>query len=196
MQRTSLAERSTKETDITVRLALDGSGKADVGTGLPFLDHMLCACARHGYLDLTVRAKGDLEVDAHHTIEDVGLVLGQAIREAVGDRAGLKRYGAAYVPMDDALARVVLDLSGRPFLAYRVHPVAGEVGGFASLLFREFFRALANAGAITLHVDRLAGEEPHHVFEAVFKALGKALDQATRPEPRSAGVPSTKGGLD
>jgi imidazoleglycerol-phosphate dehydratase len=188
--------RTTKETDITVSLVLDGRGQAEVTTGVPFMDHMLDAFARHGFFDLRVAAKGDLQVDAHHTLEDLGLVLGEVLRRAVGDNAGLTRFGAAVVPMDEALARVVLDLSGRPCLAWRVRHDGRPVGGVDARLFREFFQALTNSAGLTLHVDLLAGEELHHCYEAIFKAFGRALDAATRPEPRAAGqVPSTKGSL-
>jgi imidazoleglycerol-phosphate dehydratase len=194
-QRQSEVRRATRETDIVVRLGLDGAGTATAATGLPFFDHMLQALARHGYLDLEVRAKGDLEVDAHHTLEDVGLVLGQALREALGDKAGIRRFGTAYVPMDEALARVVIDLSGRPFLAYRVRQTAAAVGGFDARLLREFFQAFVNAGGFALHVDLITGEEMHHISEAVFKACGRALGDAVALDPRCRGVPSTKGSL-
>lgn len=187
--------RTTRETDIAVKLALDGAGKAAVATGVPFMDHMLGAFARHGYFDLTVKAKGDLEIDAHHTLEDLGLVLGQALKDALGDKAGITRFGAACVPMDDALARAVLDLSGRPYLAWRVKPAAGTAGGVDVRLFREFFQALVNTAGLTLHVDLEAGEEIHHILEAVFKAFGRALAQAVARDPRCTGVPSTKGSL-
>ena len=193
--RQSDIRRRTQETDISLLLVIDGAGKSTVSTGIPFMDHMFTALARHGYFDLTVQAKGDLEVDAHHTIEDLGLVLGQAIREALGERRGIQRFGAACVPMDDALARVVLDLSGRPYLAYRLRHEGRVVGGFDARLMREFFQAVANAGGITLHIDLLAGEELHHIYEAVFKAFGRALDAATQLDPRCQGVPSTKGVL-
>ena len=187
--------RSTNETKIALDLVLDGTGIAVVETGIPFMDHMLTAFARHGYFDLRVKATGDLEVDAHHTIEDLGIVLGQAIREALGDKAGIARYGTAYVPMDEALARVVVDLAGRPGLGFRVRQVSSTVGGFDVRLIREFFQALVNAGGITLHLDLIAGEEAHHIYEAVVKAFGRALDAATALEPRCQGVPSTKGSL-
>jgi len=193
--RQSAIQRTTRETAISVDLVLDGSGQSSVATGLPFMDHMLTAFARHGYFDLTVKANGDLQVDAHHTLEDLGLVLGEALREAVGIKKGIRRFGSAFVPMDDALARVVIDLSGRPYLGYRVKTEAREVGGFHTRLIREFFQALANTAGVTIHIDLLAGEEVHHVFEAVFKAFGRALDDATRAEPRCQDVPSTKGTL-
>ena len=193
--RTANVKRKTRETDNCLALGLDGTGAATVDTGLPFLDHMLQAMAKHGYFDLNIIAKGDLDVDAHHTIEDLGLTLGQAIREAVGDKRGIRRYGCAHVPLDEALARVVIDLSGRPYLAYNVGCDDRQVGGFDARLFREFFQALVNAGGITLHIERLAGEEIHHIFEAVFKAFGRALDEATSLDLRCTGIPSTKGAL-
>ena len=195
MQREAEVKRTTKETDISARIVLDGAGDVQVDTGVPFLDHMLTSFARHGGFGLSLSAKGDLQVDAHHTIEDVGLVLGQAVKEALGNKAGIERFGYALVPMDDALARVALDLSGRPFLGYRVQPTTLEVGGFKARLFREFFQALANTGGITLHIDLLAGEEVHHIFEAIFKAFGKALPQAVQRRLCCDDVPSTKGVL-
>jgi imidazoleglycerol-phosphate dehydratase len=196
MKRQADIERKTKETDIRLQFELDGKQPVCVETGLPFFDHMLEAFARHGRFGLQLNAVGDLQVDAHHTMEDIGLVLGDALREALGDKSGIVRFGTAYVPMDEALARVSLDLSGRPCLAYRLESPAVEVGGFHSRLFREFFQAFVNRGGVTLHIDLLAGEEVHHAFEAVFKAFGRALDQATALDPRSTGVPSTKGVLD
>ena len=193
--RQSAVRRDTKETAIAVEFVIDGAGVAAVETGLPFMDHMLTAFARHGYFDLHVHATGDLQVDAHHTVEDLGIVLGQAIREALGAKVGIARYGTAYVPMDESLARAVVDLAGRPCLGFRVRQVAATVGGFDARLIREFFQALVNAGGITLHLDLIAGEEAHHVYEAVFKAFGRALDAATAFEPRCQGVPSTKGTL-
>jgi imidazoleglycerol-phosphate dehydratase len=195
MARQAAVTRETKETRIRLELALDG-GEISVNTGLPFMDHMLEAFARHGHFGLAVVAQGDLAVDAHHTVEDLGLVLGRALREALGDKQGIRRFGAAYVPMDEALARAVVDLSGRPCLAYRVTPPNRVSGGFDSRLFHEFFQALTNAGALTLHLDLLAGAEVHHAFEAIFKALGRALDQAAAHDPGSTGVPSTKGVLE
>ena len=188
-------KRKTRETYNCLALGLDGTGAAKVDTGLPFLDHMLQAMAKHGYFDLNIITKGDLEIDAHHTIEDLGLTLGQAISEAVGDKCGIRRYGSAHVPLDEALARVVIDLSGRPHLSYNVGFDDRQVGGFDARLFHEFFQALANAGGITLHIDLLAGEEIHHIFEAVFKAFGRALDEATSFDLRCTGIPSTKGAL-
>ena len=195
MRKASVA-RETKETAVTVDLGLDGSGQASVATGLPFMDHMLGALARHGHIDLTIQARGDLDVDAHHTMEDVGLVLGQALREALGDRQGIRRFGASRVPMDEALARVVIDISGRPCLVYNVRTDASEAGGMHVRLFREFFQALVNTSGLTVHIDLLAGAEVHHCLEAVFKAFGRALADAAAVDPRHPGVPSTKGRLD
>ncbi len=195
MQRSAQFERNTSETRICGSLSLDGAGEAHVDTGIGFFDHMLKAWAKHGMLDLELTVRGDLEVDCHHTIEDTGLVLGGALEEALGDKAGIRRFGAAVLPMDDALVRAVVDLSGRPYTAYRVALGASEVGGVPLLLFREFFRAFANTAKLTVHVDKLAGDEPHHVIEAAFKALGRALDEAKEPDPRVTGAPSTKGTL-
>jgi len=195
MARTSSIKRDTRETRIRLDLALEG-GEVRVTTGIPFFDHMLEAFARHGHFGLVLQAQGDLAVDAHHTIEDVGLVLGRALREALGEKRGIRRFGAAYVPMDEALARAVVDLSGRSALAYRVVPPNSVCGGFDSRLFHEFFQALANAAGVTLHLDLLAGAEVHHAFEAIFKAFGRALDQAAAVDPCSTEVPSTKGVLE
>jgi len=195
MRRKSTIVRSTKETNITLTLTLDGAGKAAVDSGVPFLDHMLVSFSRHGHFDLTLRAKGDLHVDAHHTFEDIGLVFGQALGKALGDRVGINRFGWAVMPMDEALVRVAVDLSGRPYLGYRVHSDSLDAGGVNVRLFREFFQALVNTGGLTLHIDLLAGEEVHHIMEVMFKAFGKALDQAVRADPRGVGVPSTKGVL-
>ena len=195
MARKASVTRETRETRIRLELVLEG-GEVSVDTGLPFMDHMLGALARHGHFGLCIVAQGDLNVDAHHTIEDLGLVLGRALREALGDKQSIRRFGAACVPMDEALARAVVDLSGRPYLAYRVTPPNSVCGGFDSRLFHEFFQALTNAGALTLHLDLLAGAEVHHAFEAMFKALGRALDQAAAHDPCSPGVPSTKGVLE
>ncbi|MFW5894102.1 MAG: imidazoleglycerol-phosphate dehydratase HisB [Verrucomicrobiota bacterium] len=195
MQRSAQFERNTSETQICGSLSLDGVGNARVDTGIGFFDHMLNAWAKHGMFDLELTVRGDLEVDCHHTLEDTGLVLGGALEEALGGKVGIRRFGASVLPMDDALVRVVTDLSGRPYVAYRVALDATEVGGVPLLLFREFFRAFANSANVTVHVDKLAGDEPHHVIEAAFKALGRALDQAKEPDPRVTGVPSTKGTL-
>ncbi len=195
MVRKASVTRETRETQIRLDLALE-AGEISVNTGLPFMDHMLEAFARHGHFALQVQAQGDLDVDAHHTMEDLGLTLGRALKEALGGKQSIRRFGMAYVPMDEALARVVIDLSGRPFLGYRVTPPNPLCGGFDSRLFHEFFQAVVNAGALTLHLDLLAGAEVHHAFEAIFKAFGRALDQAAASDPCSTGVPSTKGVLE
>jgi imidazoleglycerol-phosphate dehydratase len=196
MSRSAEVARQTKETTIRVRLDLDGTGRAAVKTGIGFFDHMLEALARHSLCDLDVEASGDLHVDAHHTIEDVGIVLGQALAQALGDRRGIRRYGAATVPLDEALARVVVDVSGRPFLAYHAEPPTWQqLGDYDVALTPEFFRALATHGGLTLHVDLLRGRNAHHVVEAVFKAAARALGDATRLDPRVTDVPSTKGAL-
>jgi len=188
-------ERMTKETDIQLSLNLDGSGKAELATGIPFLDHMLEQIARHGLVDLKIDAKGDLEIDAHHTVEDIGICLGEALREAVGDKAGIVRYGHGYVPLDEALSRVVLDLSGRPGLEYHIAFPKETVGGFDVELFKEFFQAVSNHGRITLHIDTIRGDNNHHIIETVFKAFGRALRMAVESDPRVTGIPSTKGAL-
>jgi imidazoleglycerol-phosphate dehydratase len=188
--------RATSETDIRVSLDLDGTGQATIATGVGFLDHMLTALARHALLDLTVQAKGDLHIDDHHTTEDVGIVIGQAIRQALGDKRGIRRYGAALIPMDEALAEAALDVSGRPFLAWSVVFQRPKIGTVDTELVEEFFRALAFNAGITLHVTLKAGTNAHHVAEACFKALARALRQAVEPDPRAAGaIPSTKGAL-
>jgi imidazoleglycerol-phosphate dehydratase len=194
--RSARVERNTNETRISVAVDLDGTGRAELATGVPFLDHMLDQLARHGLLDLAVRAQGDLHVDAHHTVEDVGITLGQAVREALGDKAGLARYGHAYVPLDEALSRVVLDLSGRPGLSFEVPFTRAMIGSFDVDLTREFFQGFVNHALVTLHVDNLRGDNAHHQAETVFKAFARALRMAVTPDPRSAGVvPSTKGAL-
>ncbi len=188
--------RATSETDIRVSLDLDGTGQATIATGVGFLDHMLTALARHALLDLTVQAKGDLHIDDHHTTEDVGIVIGQAIRQALGDKRGIRRYGAALIPMDEALAEAALDVSGRPFLAWSVAFQRPKIGTFDTELVEEFFRALAFNAGVTLHVTLKAGTNAHHVAEACFKALARALRQAVEPDPRAGGaIPSTKGAL-
>ncbi len=194
MARQAVIERATRETQIRLALDLDGQGKAAISTGLGFFDHMLTHVAFHGYFDLEITAQGDLHVDAHHTVEDVGICLGQAFRQCLGDRAGLVRYGSALVPMDEALAQVVLDLSNRPLLKVS-GPRPGPAGGFDGQLAEEFWRALALHAGLTLHVRLLEGENDHHMLEAAFKALGRALDQATALEPRARGIVSTKGVL-
>jgi len=195
MSRSATIERTTKETSIKLSLDLDGTGKSELNTGIPFLDHMLEQISRHGLIDLTIDAKGDLEIDAHHTVEDIGICLGEALREAVGDKAGIVRYGHAYVPLDEALSRVVLDLSGRPGLEYNISFPKETVGGFDVELFKEFFQAISNHGRITLHVDAIRGDNNHHIIETVFKAFGRALRMAVESDPRVTGIPSTKGAL-
>ena len=189
--------RETSETAITVALGLDGEGRADIATGIGFLDHMLTALARHGLFDLKVQAKGDLHIDFHHTTEDVGIVIGQCLRQALGDKRGIRRYGAAVIPMDEALAEAVVDISGRPFLAWSVTFAQPKIGEMDTELFEEFFRALAFNAGITLHVTQKAGTNAHHVAEACFKALARALREAVEPDPRAIGaIPSTKGVLE
>lgn len=194
MRQASL-ERKTRETEIEVSLNLDGTGEAQVETGIGFLDHMLTAFSRFAYLDLKVRAAGDLEVDPHHTIEDCGIVIGKALREALGEKKGIERFGEALLPMDEALVQVALDISGRPFLVWSVDLQVGQAGAFPTEMAEEFFRALAVQAGLTLHVRLLSGKNRHHILEAVFKAVGKALGQAVRDNPRFAGVLSTKGVL-
>jgi len=196
MTRTASLVRKTSETNITLTLALDGTGRADVATGIGFLDHMLTAFARHGLFDLGVQAKGDLHIDFHHTTEDVGIVLGQALATALGEKRGIRRFGQALVPMDEALAEVAVDLSGRPFLAWDVAFAQPKIGAMDTELFEEFFRALAMNGLLTLHMQRRAGHNAHHVAEACFKAAARALRMATEADPRAEGIiPSTKGAL-
>ena len=194
--RTARIARDTLETQISVELNLDGTGIAKFDTGIPFLEHMLDQISRHGLIDLTVNAKGDLHIDDHHTVEDIGITLGQAFAQAVGDKKGINRYGHAYVPLDEALSRVVLDISGRPGLEFHVPFTRGAVGGFDVDLFHEFFQGFCNHALVTLHVDCLRGENAHHQIETVFKAFGRALRMALAADPRMAGVtPSTKGSL-
>jgi len=193
--RLARVERSTKETTITVSVNLDGAGRAELATGVPFLDHMLDQVARHGMLDLTVQAQGDLHVDAHHTVEDIGITFGQAVKQALGDKAGVIRYGHAYVPLDEALSRVVLDLSGRPGLEYHVPFTRAMIGGFDVDLTHEFFQGFVNHALVTLHMDNLRGQNAHHQAETVFKAFARALRMAVARDPRVEGVPSTKGTL-
>jgi imidazoleglycerol-phosphate dehydratase len=195
MTRTATVKRKTRETDIELTFTVDGSGRADISSGIGFFDHMLELFTKHGLFDLQLKAKGDLNVDAHHTVEDVGLALGQALREALGDKKGLCRYGWCLLPMDDALARIALDCSGRPYLAYEAPEDAGSIGDFPFQLLEEFLRALCVQGGLNLHVTLLDGRDTHHMAEAVFKGLARALDQATQIDPRVQGVPSTKGQL-
>ena len=195
-ERKATVSRNTLETQITVTVNLDGSGQADFATGVPFLEHMLDQIARHGMMDLTIEAKGDLHIDDHHTVEDIGITLGQAIAEAVGDKKGIMRYGHAYVPLDEALSRVVVDFSGRPGLEFNVPFTRSSVGGFDVDLFHEFFQGFINHALVTLHVDNLKGENTHHQAETVFKAFGRAVRMALSPDPAMAGItPSTKGVL-
>jgi len=194
--RTAKVERNTAETKIVVELDLDGTGRAELATGVPFLDHMLDQLARHGMLDIAVRASGDLHIDAHHTVEDIGITLGQALKQALGDKKGLTRYGHAYVPLDEALSRVVIDLSGRPGLEFHVPFTRAMIGAFDVDLAHEFFQGFVNHALVTLHVDNLRGQNAHHQAETVFKAFARALRMAVTPDPRAAGaIPSTKGML-
>lgn len=196
MNRTADVQRNTKETQIHVRIDLDGTGQSQLATGIGFFDHMLDQIARHGLIDLHIDAKGDLHIDGHHTVEDVGITLGMAVTEAVGDKKGITRYGHSYVPLDEALSRVVIDFSGRPGLHMHVPFKSGTVGGFDTQLAFEFFQGFSNHAGATLHIDNLKGENAHHQCETVFKAFGRALRMATTLDVRSAGViPSTKGSL-
>lgn len=194
--RRAVVNRDTKETRISISVDLDGKGSADLDTGLPFFDHMLDQVARHGLLDLKVQASGDLEIDAHHTVEDTGIVLGEAVAKALGDKQGVSRYGHAYVPLDEALSRVVVDFSGRPGLDYHVSYPRARVGDFDVDLIHEFFQGFVNSAAATVHIDNLRGVNAHHVAETVFKAFGRAVRMAVAKDPRIEGVlPSTKGKL-
>lgn len=194
--RTAEIDRNTLETQISVSVNLDGSGEREFQTGLPFLDHMLDQVARHGLLDITIKADGDLEIDAHHTVEDIGITLGQAVNEAIGDKKGIRRYGHAYVPLDEALSRVVIDFSGRPGLVYNVVFARQMVGDFDVDLFHEFFQGFVNHAKVTLHIDNFKGENAHHQIETIFKAFGRALRMAAERDPRMSDVtPSTKGSL-
>jgi imidazoleglycerol-phosphate dehydratase len=188
--------RNTLETQITVEMNLDGSGQTTLDTGVPFLDHMLDQIARHGMIDLTIKAKGDLHIDAHHTVEDIGITLGQALAQAFGNKKGIRRYGHAYVPLDEALSRVVIDLSGRPGMAFHVEFVRARIGEFDVDLVHEFFQGLVNHAMITLHIDNLSGNNAHHQAETIFKAFGRALRMALEVDPRAIDlIPSTKGSL-
>jgi imidazoleglycerol-phosphate dehydratase len=194
MERKASIHRKTKETEILLDLNLDGAGDSEIRTGIPFMDHMLTLVAAHGFMDLKITATGDTEVDDHHTVEDLGICLGKAIHDGLGKKEGIRRYGQAIVPMDEALARVALDISNRPFLAYRVLLKESKTGSFDVNLVREFFRALVVHSGITMHVDLVSGDDPHHVAESIFKSFARALDQATSFEARLGGaVPSTKG---
>jgi imidazoleglycerol-phosphate dehydratase len=194
MARIGEVRRTTKETDLHIRVALDGTGEARVHSGIGFFDHMLEALARHALLDLTVEASGDLHVDGHHTVEDTGIALGEAIAKALGDRAGIRRYADALVPLDEALVRAVVDVSGRPYLSYHIDiPKWQMLGDYDVFLTPEFFRALVLNAGLTVHLDLVRGDNPHHIVEATFKAFARALDAATALDPRVQGVPSTKG---
>ncbi len=194
MKRNAKIVRKTKETDILVELVLDGIGQSQIKTGIPFMDHMLSLMAAHGFLNLSISATGDTEIDDHHTVEDLGICVGKAINEALGKREGIRRYGQAVIPMDEALARTVIDICNRPYMAYRVPLKQSKTGSFDVQLVKEFFRALVQNSGITLHIDLLSGDDAHHVAECIFKSFGRALDQATSIEPRLGGsVPSTKG---
>jgi len=195
MKRTAEVERITKETNIRISLKLDGRGLAEISSGIPFFDHMLTLLAVHGFFDLSVHAEGDLDVDFHHTVEDVGLVLGQAVAEALNERKGIRRYGHAVTPMDDALATVTVDLSNRPYLVFNVPDTAASGTALNSSLTKEFFRALGNRGGMNLHINVAYGDNEHHVIESIFKAFGRALDQASSFDGRITGVRSSKGSL-
>lgn len=194
-ERIAEIERNTKETRIRARLNMDGRGRTDIASGIPFLDHMLTLMAAHGFMDVEVAALGDLDVDFHHTVEDLGLVIGEALDRALGDRSGIRRFGHAVTPMDDALATVTIDLSKRPYLVCRLPAGMAPAGGFAPHLVKEFCRALATRGGLNLHINVDYGEDPHHVIEAVFKSLGRALAQAAGLDARISGVRSTKGAI-
>jgi len=195
MARTATVQRETSETQISIELNVDGEGKAQISTGIGFFDHMLTLWSKHGLFDLLVRANGDLVIDGHHTVEDVGITLGQVLTKALGDKKGIRRYGTAFVPMDEALAMVSLDISGRPYLAYSAEVSAPAIGGFDSELTEEFFRAMAVHAGMTIHVRLLAGKNAHHCVEAIFKAFGRALSEAVQIDARIRGVMSTKGVL-
>jgi imidazoleglycerol-phosphate dehydratase len=195
MERYAQLSRKTTETDITLKLCIDGSGKSSINTGIGFLDHMLTLFAKHGLMDLEVTAKGDLNVDGHHTVEDIGIVLGQALKEAVGDKKSIKRYGTSYVPMDEALALAALDFGGRPYLVFNVNYTNERVGDMDTELIEEFFRSVSNNAGMNIHINVLYGSNNHHVTEAVFKAFGRAVDEATGIDERIVGVMSTKGSL-
>ena len=195
MDRTASISRTTSETDIAVTLNLDGSGRSDIDTGIGFFDHMLRSFAKHGFFDLTVQVKGDLEVDCHHTIEDTGIVLGEAIKKAVGDKKGIRRYGSFALPMDETLVLTALDLSGRPYLCFDADFTVDRVGEFDTEMVREFFYAISYSCGMNLHIRQLAGQNNHHIIEAIFKSFAKALDEATGYDPRIKDVLSTKGAL-
>lgn len=194
--RTATIKRDTKETQIEVSINLDGTGKTDLDIGVPFLEHMLDQIGRHGMFDLTIKGKGDLEIDAHHTVEDTGITLGQAFTKALGNKVGIRRYGHAYVPLDEALSRVVLDCSGRPGIDYHAKYPSARIGDFDTELFFEFFQGFVNHAMVTLHIDNIRGRNSHHIAETIFKAFGRALRVAVEQDPRMEGIlPSTKGAL-
>ena len=195
MKRTGSITRTTRETSIQLSLDLDGTGQADLHSSIPFLDHMLEQISRHGLIDLSVKAKGDRDIDDHHTVEDIGICLGEALNQAVGNKSGIVRYGHSYVPLDESLSRVVLDFSGRPGLEYHIDFPKETVGGFDIDLFKEFFQAVSNHGRISMHIDNLRGANNHHIIETVFKAFGRALRMAVEADRRQSGIPSTKGAL-
>ena len=194
-ERTAQAARTTRETEISVSVNLDGAGAARLDTGVPFLEHMLDQVARHGVIDLDITAKGDLQVDDHHTVEDIGITFGQAVFQALGDKKGVRRYGHAYVPLDEALSRVVVDFSGRPLLIMEAAFPDAVIGRFSTALFHEFFQGFCNHAQVTLHIDNLRGANSHHIAETIFKAFGRALRMAAERDPRITGIPSTKGAL-
>ena len=194
--RTASIKRDTNETKIQVSIDLDGTGKSKLDSGIPFLDHMLDQIARHGVMDIEIKAKGDLEIDAHHTVEDIGITLGQAFTKALGDKKGIRRYGHGYVPLDEALSRVVIDCSGRPGLEYHVDFPRAKIGEFDTELFYEFFQGFVNHAMITMHIDNIRGRNAHHIIETIFKAFGRALRMSVEADPRMEGtLPSTKGKL-
>ena len=196
MSRTATIERKTRETQVRIELALDGKGESAIETGVPFFDHMLTQIARHGFFDLAIAAQGDIEIDAHHTVEDVGICLGEAFKKALGDKAGIRRYGRGTMPMHESLASVILDFSGRPFLVYNVPLPKAQVGNFEVELVEEFFTAFCNHGGVNVHVNLAYGDNLHHIIEAVFKAFARALDDACGLDPRIEGVLSSKGKLE
>ncbi|MDJ0832232.1 MAG: imidazoleglycerol-phosphate dehydratase HisB [Gammaproteobacteria bacterium] len=195
-ERTATVTRKTQETEITVKVNLDGTGVSNFTTGIPFLEHMMDQIARHGLIDIDIQAKGDLHIDDHHTVEDIGITLGQAVAQALGDKQGIQRYGHAYVPLDEALSRVVIDFSGRPDIEYRVEYPRGRIGAFDVDLIHEFFQGFVNHALASLHIDNLAGKNAHHIAETIFKAFGRAIRMAMTADPRMSGIiPSTKGSL-
>ena len=195
MKRSADIERKTRETDITLSLNLDGTGLSSIDTDIPFLGHMFELMAAHGFVDINIKAKGDIEIDYHHTVEDLGICLGMAINQALGDKKAIKRYGQAMIPMDEALARVVIDISNRPYLSYKVPLKKSKTGRFDVDILKEFFKGLVNYAGITMHIELISGSDAHHIAEAIFKAFARALDQASQREERLNDVPSTKGVL-